>query len=233
MNTFIEQYRAACTTIAKNQARLVGLGGGGGISETQLCEKTLVSISIPASVKRINSYAFYEQKQLIEVLFADDSELEYISNYAFYGCSRLGSLTLPESITLISASAFEDCTNLTAITLPNGITSIPGNMCSNCKLRRITIPAGVTSIGRGAFSYNELKQVTFTEGSNLSRIDAYAFAYNSFSSITIPSTVTYMGPDTFYDCYALTDIYVPWSEGELINAPWGAVFATIHYDYKE
>jgi len=27
-----------------------------------------------------------------------------------------------------------------------------------------------------------------------------------------------------------TDIYVPWSQGEVANAPWGATNATIHYD---
>lgn len=28
----------------------------------------------------------------------------------------------------------------------------------------------------------------------------------------------------------LTDVYVPWSEGAVDNAPWGAGGATIHYD---
>ena len=31
----------------------------------------------------------------------------------------------------------------------------------------------------------------------------------------------------------ITDIYCPWSEGEVANAPWGATNATIHYDWVE
>lgn len=64
-----------------------------------------------------------------------------------------------------------------------------------------------------------------------------AFAYSFVSSVTIPQTVTIMGDNNgyaeiFYDCYHLTDIYVPWSEGEIIGAPWGAEYATIHYNNK-
>ena len=34
----------------------------------------------------------------------------------------------------------------------------------------------------------------------------------------------------FHNCFGITDIYVPWSEGEVANAPWGATRATIHYN---
>lgn len=36
--------------------------------------------------------------------------------------------------------------------------------------------------------------------------------------------------NAFASCPNLTDIYVPWSEGAVANAPWGATNATIHYD---
>lgn len=34
----------------------------------------------------------------------------------------------------------------------------------------------------------------------------------------------------FEKCTNLLNIYVPWSEGEVANAPWGATNATIHYN---
>jgi hypothetical protein len=37
--------------------------------------------------------------------------------------------------------------------------------------------------------------------------------------------------NAFRDCNNLTDIYVPWSEGDVTNAPWGATNATIHYNW--
>ena len=35
----------------------------------------------------------------------------------------------------------------------------------------------------------------------------------------------------FYECEKLTTINVPWSEGEVAGAPWGATGATINYNY--
>lgn len=37
----------------------------------------------------------------------------------------------------------------------------------------------------------------------------------------------------FSGCTKLSTIYVPWSQGQVANAPWGASNATIIYDYKE
>ncbi len=39
-----------------------------------------------------------------------------IGAYAFYGCSGLTSITIPESVTSIGGSAFSDCSNLTSVT---------------------------------------------------------------------------------------------------------------------
>ena len=39
-----------------------------------------------------------------------------------------------------------------------------------------------------------------------------------------------LGGATFDTVNNLRDIYVPWSQGEVANAPWGASRATIHYD---
>jgi hypothetical protein len=39
-----------------------------------------------------------------------------------------------------------------------------------------------------------------------------------------------IGASTFQYCEGITDIYVPWSEGAVANAPWGATNATIHYN---
>jgi hypothetical protein len=51
------------------------------------------------------------------------------------------------------------------------------------------------------------------------------------------ATVRFLGKpnsinkNAFLNDAALTDIYVPWSEGDVANAPWGATNATIHYDW--
>ncbi len=75
-----------------------------------------------------------------------------IGNYAFYGCSGLTSITIPNSVTSIGYFAFQDCSGLTSITIPNSVTSIGGQAFYNCSgLTSITIPNSVTSIGQYAF----------------------------------------------------------------------------------
>lgn len=41
--------------------------------------------------------------------------------------------------------------------------------------------------------------------------------------------MNYLAYNAFNKCTNLTDIYVPWAEGDVGGAPWGATNATIHY----
>ena len=82
---------------------------------------------------------------------------------AFYNCTTLTSITIPDSVTSIGFEAFEDCTSLKSIKIPDGVTSIKMYAFLNCnKLTSITIPNSVTSIGGGAFlRCTNLSAVTF------------------------------------------------------------------------
>ena len=47
-----------------------------------------------------------------------------IGDKAFWGCSGLPSVTIPNSVTSIGEYAFSGCTRLTSVTIPNTVTSI-------------------------------------------------------------------------------------------------------------
>ena len=53
-----------------------------------------------------------------------------IGEMAFYHCSGLTSVTIPNSVTSIGGSAFYKCSGLTSVTIPNGVTSISGGRLS-------------------------------------------------------------------------------------------------------
>ena len=76
-----------------------------------------------------------------------------ISDYAFYNCKSLTSITIGESVTSIGNGAFHWCVSLTNIEIPNKVTRIGDWAFNNCdSLTSIEMPNSVTSIGENAFN---------------------------------------------------------------------------------
>lgn len=65
----------------------------------------------------------------------------------------------------------------------------------------------------------------------LANLGAHAFRNcSSLETFNFYTQAKTMNANAFNGCENLTDIYVPWSEGEVANAPWSAPNATIHYN---
>ena len=146
-----------------------------------------------------------------EKVYVGSTELTVtsIGNNAFYGCSGITSVTIPETVTSIGDKAFLGCSGLTGITFPSSVTSIGDNTFRNCTgLTSVTIPSSVESIGSYAFNgCSGLTSVTIEEG--VSSIGERAFLWcTGLTSITIPSSVTNIGYIAFHGCTGLTSITV-------------------------
>ena len=80
---------------------------------------------------------------LAKVSFIECLKITSIGANAFYGCSLLSTINLPNSITSIGSSAFNGCSLLSTINLPNSITSIGANAFYGCSLlSTVTIESG-------------------------------------------------------------------------------------------
>ena len=157
------------------------------------------------SVTSIGSCAFYYCSSLTSVTIPNS--VTSIGDYAFYGCSGLTSVTIPNSVTSISSSAFSDCSGLTSVTIGNSVTSIGDNAFLNCSgLTSVTIGNSVTSIGEGAFEYcSGLTSVTI--GNSVTSIGDYAFyGCSGLTSVTIGNSVTSIGYNAFYKCSSLRKV---------------------------
>lgn len=133
-----------------------------------------------------------------------------IGDYAFYKCTGLTSVTIPEGVTSIRNYAFGDCENLTSVTIPESVTSIGNQVFYECtSLTSVTIPKGVTSIGNQVFyKCTSLTSVTIPEG--VTNFGEFAFyGCTSLTSVTIPESVTSIGNGAFNYCTSLTSVTIP------------------------
>ena len=172
--------------------------------------KTLASVSIPASITEIGEHAFDYCTAMSTLRFAGGSRLKKIGNSAFQLCSGLTSVRIPESVTEIESSAFRDCYSLSSITIPEGVTSIEGLAFNACRsLSSVRIPEGVTSIGNWAFSgCSSLTSMRIPEGVTSIESDAFRDC-SSLTSMRIPEGVTSIENGTFSHCSSLSSITIP------------------------
>ena len=195
-----------------------------------------------------NPYINYVPSSLKTVIISNDSSVTSIGDRAFYDCSGLTSITIPDSVTSIGSVAFEGCSGLkyneydNALYLGNNnnqyvalikakssdITScIVNEKCiiiydsafEGCSgLTSVTIPDSVTSIGVQAF-YNCSGLTNITIGNGVTSIGAQAFrGCSGLTNITIGNGVTSIGDSAFLNCYGLKEISFKGTKIE-----WGAI----------
>lgn len=184
-----------------------GSGGGDDGSFKAIIERTAVNPTLP-------------------------SDLTKIGYGAFNGCNFLAVESLPEGIVSIGISAFSSCSALALTSLPAGLTSIGAQAFNFCeKLALTSLPDRLATIDSGAFYY--CKSLALTKfPKSIETIGSGAFRYcTGLRSLTFEGTPSSINSSAFSDCTNLTTINVPWAEGEVANAPWGATNATINYNY--
>ena len=147
-----------------------------------------------------------------------------IGNYAFYGCSTLTAITIPESITYFGYYVFENCESLGAVYISNleawcnidfwEAVSNPNYIAKDLYLNgelltEVVIPNTITEIKYSTFlGCSNLTSITIPEG--VTHIGSLAFyGCSSLTDVTIPEGVTHIGISAFYGCSSLTDVTIP------------------------
>lgn len=129
-----------------------------------------------------------------------------IGKNAFYGCSGLEKVFIPNSVTKIGDGAFSVCEGLTSIVIPDSVTEIGIGAFSCCRgLTSVVIPDSVTAIGDRAFAgCSGLTSVVIPD--SVTEIGDSAF-YGCVMNVVIPDSVTWIGDRAFADCSLGTIVF--------------------------
>lgn len=150
---------------------------------------------------------------------------------------NITSIRMPNVTNVTNCPLFRDCKALKDVYIPSVITSTAqafnGTAFSGTMDVRKMFP-NLTTLGGTAF--NNLDNVTrIILPATIKSVGSKAFnnPMRGLTDIVFTGTPQSIAADMVYSSVApyVKDVWVPWAEGEVANAPWGATNATIHYNY--
>ena len=168
----------------------------------------LVTISLPNSVKAIESGALYKCTKLKSVVLPENLQsIEYgdWSSGAFADCYSLTDVKF-KACNFIGSYAFSNCYALNHVTLPPDLKTIDQRAFANCSsLHSVDFPPLLESIGSYAFQSCALDSISLP---GLTRIDEYAFSgCGNLKEVKVPSTLESVGDKAFEGCSNLNDVF--------------------------
>ena len=163
---------------------------------------TAIEMSIPKTVRSIGYSAFSHDKAL-SVLDIKDGAITSLGITAFWNCTSLMSISLPNSITQIGVRCFYGCSSLRKALVPFGVDNLEMGIfedCASLEFVRIGHSSKPTTIDVGAFSgCTSLKTVLMTN--TITSFGRLCFnGCTSLEVLNIPESVTEIGERCFDDC---------------------------------
>ncbi len=183
--------------------------------------KTANSIVIPASVKSIDSEAFYYCGNLTSITIPEG--ITKIEDYTFIG-TNITEIKIPESVTEIGELALSQ-TQITSLSLPANVKKLgPGVFANNEMLTKVVLNDNITAIPVNAF-YDCIELSDITMGKNIEDIqDGALYHCTQIKELIIPNKVRKIGKLAFSDCTAIKKIHIPATVTNIEERAFAVIF---------
>lgn len=179
--------------------------------------RTLVSVSLPQSLKIISDDGFWGQENLQEITLGSVVE---IGQSAFGSCTMLKQITLPDTLTTIGWRAFAS-SGLTSLTIPANVTSLGDSFITDCSaLTSLYVAEGnptyemedglLYDIPAKTLRYalpDVSGDVVIRDGTV--RIGDDVFKEHAITSVQLPDSLQKIGNCAFQFCKELKEITFP------------------------
>ena len=178
------------------------------IGELIFDDTPIENLKISAAITKITDQDLYLQNSLRTVTFGNNSKLQRIYAYAFYGYKKLESITFPDNLSMIGESAFEGCISLESIVLPVNLKTLGMSAFDGCSsVKHLEIPESVTSVGKYCFACRDLEDIYVSWKENITTGDANVFQ-DYYQSYSIYENAVLHVPDGTKNAYKSI---TPWS----------------------
>ena len=170
-----------------------------GISPCPTEEQIVIPKKINNSIiKRINVNAF-RSKKISSVNFNLLKDLELIDQYAFYDNLMLDLDLTNTKVKKIGQYAFNKCDQIEKVKLPKTLERIEQWAFRGKKIVTVDFSKceNLSYIGRYAFSFSPISGELDLSNTKITTIEGEGFAYNRFTKIKLPSTLTTIGKNAF------------------------------------
>lgn len=179
------------------------ISGSGSVSDYVTTDQPWVSyrskikvLNIKSGITEIGTLSFDSLSNMTTV--ALPATLKRISTHAFTNCKSLQKVVIPNSVTYVGNGAFGQCTALKSAVIPGSVDGVARNMFAGCaSLNTVKIGNGADYIGSGAFSETNIESIDIPK--SVARIDTFAFAHSSLSSIRFYSS---SAPEIAYNAFS-------------------------------
>lgn len=198
----------------------------------------LIDVQFPSGLQSIGASAFY----CTGIPNINLTDCQYIYQSAFAVNTTTGpfstnSLTIGgSSMKSIGQNAFSGNKNLKHIILPEVESSIDQTAFNNIPEYYIKINNNESDLSYAPWGSPSSAGILYMKQDNLVIYGTGAVNKGLYENdqdivtITFNATPSSIDATAFAGCDNVTDIYVPWSSGDITGAPWGAAHATVHYD---